>query len=277
MTPLTIAHAQPEGVAISEAPGCAQLFIMSPEVFKSVDLGDRNIILFHDESRPRYEAFVSSDARTRVELYDWLKGWIAQRRHIEEVYCIGVSAGGPMAMLAGDFLAARTVWAFAPRTARRNVAKDANEELARMIQRVTGKTVRELQAGLTQGDVEKIDAHMTPDIVHEYYRNLLDADRLLDPEYLASLVDALSHGNGVTEHRVYYVPRDACDARVVEALTRCPGVTPVAIDPSDAPPPRWAFSRWVQPIQWVCRDHLVVELLRERGTFSTLFPAFRPA
>jgi hypothetical protein len=27
----------------------------------------------------------------------------------------------------------------------------------------------------------------------------------------------------------------------------------------------------------VCRDHLVVDLLRERDIFGTLFPAFRPA
>jgi len=296
-------HAQPEGVAVLEAPACAQVFIMflgqgheeirghtvagaardllddAPEFFKRAGLGNRNIILFHDERGRSYTEGVSADLPTRATIYERLTAWITQRPHIEEIYCIGVSAGGPMAMLAGDFLSANTVWAFAPRTPRRtlSLAKDTHDDLAQFAQRVTGKTLRQLEEGMTPADQEKIDAHVTPEMVDAYYRSLLDPDKLLDAEHLAEVVDTLSRGNGVTEHRVYYVPRDACDARVADALKNCPGVRPIAVEPSDAPPPPWAFTRWVHPMRWVCRDHMVLDLLRERGTFSTLFPAFRPA
>lgn len=295
------ADKQPEGVAVFEAPGCAQAFIMftglggvgmpgrvfagaakelvedSALFFKRANLHDRNMVLFHDARGRSYKEGVSSDLPSREAILAWLQAWLSARPHIEEVYCIGVSAGGPMGMLAGDVLQARTVWAFAPRTARGNLSRQMHEELAQLVQRVTGKSMRELQHGLAPEDEAKIDALVTPAMVEEYYACLLDPGRVLDFDHLAEVVETLSRGNGATRHRIYYVPRDACDALVADALKDCPGVTLVPVEPSEAPPPQWAFSRWIPPERWICRNHLVVDLLRERGVFGTLFPPVRLA
>lgn len=139
-TPPAVAERPSAGVAVFEAPSCAQVFIMFfgqqqppirgralrggaqevledvPEFFKEAGLANRNIILFHDLSNRSYKEGVSADLPTRAMIYAQLSEWMAQRPRIQEVYCLGVSAGGPMAMLAGDFLKAKVVWAFAPRT-----------------------------------------------------------------------------------------------------------------------------------------------------------------
>jgi len=292
---------QPLGIAVFEAPACAQVFMMftglggvgmpgrgfagaakelvenSPEFFKRARLDGRNLVLFHDARGQSYKHGVSAELPSRAAIFEWLGRWIAERPHIEEIYCIGVSAGGLMAMLAGNLFKAKTVWAFAPRAARGNLAKESREELSRFAHRVTGKSVWDLEKEMTPDDQEKIDASITPDMIDRYYKSLLDPEILLDAEHLAEVVHALSSGNRVTEYRVYYVPRDASDALVVEKLRACPGVTPIQVEPSDVPPTPWAFSRWIHPERWVCRDHLVVDLLRERGVFGTLFPPFRAA
>lgn len=276
-----------QGVIVFEAPSCAQLFIVftglgrelmkdSADFFRWSGLEDRNVILLHDASGYSYKHGVSEKFRSRDQICDWLAAWLAERTHITEVYCLGISAGGPMAMIAGHRLRAKTVWSFAPRTARGNVAKETQEELAKFVHRVTGKTVPELERGMTQLDRDNISTHITTEMVDSYYSSLLDADRLLDTEHLAEVVKILSPGNGVTEHRLYYVARDSCDSRVAQTLKDCPGVTLITLEPSDAPPPAWAFTPWIHPVPWVLRDHLVVDLLRERGEFSKMFPAIRP-
>ena len=277
-------YIQPEGVAVFDVPSCAQVFVMfsglgrdSPEFFKMAGIGNRNIILFHDASSQSYRCGVSSDLPTPAKICEWVGTWVKDRPHIEDIYCIGVSAGGPMAMIAGNYLTAKSVWVFAPRTTRRNVVKETLEYLSKFVERATGKSVRELEADMTQDDQDKIDALITQDIVDEYYKNLLEPNRFLDADHLLECVDTLFAWNGLTEHRVYYVPRDACDAKVAESLKRCPGVRLMPLEPSNASEPTWTFTRWIAPMWWVCRDHLVVELLRERGEFSKLFPDCRPA
>ena len=268
-----------QGVIVFESPSCAQLFIVftglgrelmkdSADFFRWSGLGDRNVILLHDARGYSYKHGVSEKLRSRDQICDWLAEWLAERPHITEVYCLGISAGGPMAMIAGHRLRAKTVWSFAPRTARGNAAKETQEELAKFVHRVTGKTVPELERGMTQLDRDNISANITTEMVDSYYSSLLDADRLLDTEHLAEVVKIprqamalpsiafiMSHGIPVT-------------LGVAQTLKDCPGVTLITLEPSDAPPPVWAFTPWIHPVPWVLRDHLVVDLLRERGEFE---------
>jgi len=294
-------EAQPEGVAVFEVPACAQVFIMctgigdvgmagrafaatvrevvedSSGFFHRAGIADRNLILLHDPSGQNYKHGVSADLPTPEAVCVWLRGWMARHPHIEDIYCLGVSAGGLMAMVAGNALQAKTVWSFAPRPCRPNVGQESLRPLAQLVQRATGKAVHELQADMSEHDRERIDAQVTPDVVQAYYRSLLDPDHLLDTDHLAAVVDTLSRGSGLTEHRVYYVQRDICDARIVHMLQRCPGVVPVPVTPSDPPAPAWAFSRWIPPMGWVCRDHYVLDSLEAGGEIHTLFPRFRAA
>ncbi len=288
----------PAGVAAFEAPGCAQVFIWftglgmpenrfggaakelvenTPEFFTHGGLGDRNLVLVQDTRSRGYKEGISPELPTSEALHDWLQAWIEARPHLAEVYTIGVSAGGPMAMLTGDRLNAKIVWAFGPRAARGKTPQVVRAELAALAERVTGKPVRELAAQMTPEDVAQIDANLTPAIIDGYYRDLLDPATVLDTEHLAEVARALTPGNGVTEHRLYYVPDDACDALVADMFAGCPRVTRIPLAPSDAPKPTWLFSRWVPPERWVTRNHLVIGLLRDRGIFDTLFPPCREA
>lgn len=180
-----------------------------------------------------------------------------------------------MAMIAGNDLRAKTVWALAPRTTRRNVVKDTLDELAVMVEHATGKNVHELEVSMTQDDQDHIDTLVTPEILDGYYKNLLDPTKILDVEYLLECVAILKQWNGVTDHLIYYVPDDSCDAQVAEYLKQCPGVTLLPVPSWDPPQPAWTFSRWIPPMWWVCRNHLIVELLHQRGELHRLFPNFR--
>jgi clorobiocin biosynthesis protein CloN5 len=291
----------PVGVAAFESPACAQVFIWftglggvripehraagtaiefvanTPEFFRRIGLGDRNIVLLHDTRGRSYKEGISPDLPTRAAVQDWLQAWVEARPHLEEIYTIGVSDGGPMAMLTGDRLHAKAVWAFAPGTARGKKPKEVRAELDALMERVTGKLVTELARQMTPDEIAQIDANVTPAIIDGYYRALLDPATVLDTEQLAEIVGSLTPGNGITEHRLYYVPEAACDAVVADMLGACPRVTRIPLAPSDAPEPTWPFSRWVPPERWIMRNHLVVDLLRARGMFDPLFPPCREA
>lgn len=277
--------ANPDGIVVFEAPACAQLFILftgvgvanTPEFFTLAGLEQRNLIVLRDPQELSYRRGLSPALPTPAAICAWLEGWMAGRPHITEAYCIGVSSGGPMAMIGGQRLGVSRVWAFGPRTVRGNPSKEVAARMAAFLEDATGKTTATLLRGLTPEDRQHIDARITPAIVDAYYGGLVDPARVLDVEHLTDVVAELSHGGGSTEHRVYYVPLDACDARVVDALRLCPGVTVIALDPSDAPCPEWAFSPWVTQVDWLHRNHLIVNLLRARGALGALFPAFRPA
>lgn len=285
----TAPAAAPAGsIAVFEAPACAQLFITftgrgrdvgmdSAEFFKLAALDRRNIIVLHDPRERSYKDGVSDTLPTKAAVCAWLAAWIAERPHIVEVYCVGFSSGGPMAMIAGHHLRAKTVWALAPRTADGNLPEMMARDMDQFLARVTGKSTRELLQAMTADDRARIDAHVTPEIVQAYHESLVDPDRILDVAHLAEIVATLSDGNGVTEYRVYYVERETCDARVADALRPCPGVTLVTVAPSDAQAPTWAFSPWVPPLRWVYRDHMLVDRLRERAGLGTLFPVYRAA
>jgi clorobiocin biosynthesis protein CloN5 len=279
--PFPIECSLPEGVAVFEAPSCSQVFVVfsglgrdSPEFFNAAGIGDRNIVLFHDASSQSYRHGISPHLPSPVAICDWVQTWIDEHAYVQEVYCLGVSAGGPMAMIAGNRLNAKTVWALAPRTTRLNIVKTTLDDLAILVERATGKKVSELEIAMTQDDQDRIDGILTPSILDEYYRNLLDPARFLDLEYLDQCVATLKKWNGVTEHRIYYVQRDTCDAQVAESLKYCPGVNLLPVNPSDPPPAKWAFSRWIPPMWWLCRDHLIVELLHQREELQRLFPEF---
>jgi acyl carrier protein len=278
----------PEGVVVFEEPDCAQLFVLftgrgrdmgmkTPEFFRYAGLERRNIIVLHDPQENSYRTGISPALPNPDAICAWLRQWIAGRPWLDEVYCAGFSSGGPMAMLAGQALAAKTVWAFGPRTAAGNLPNMMLKQFEAFLQRVTGKTPHDLLVDMTDEDRRQIDAHVTPELIESYHSALIDPDKILNLDHLAEIVAALSRGNGVTEHRVYYVAREACDARVVEALRACPGVVPIVVPPSEARPEPWAFSAWVPPLRWVYRDHMIVDLLRDRGQLGTLFPAFQPA
>ena len=294
-------EAQLPGIAVLEVPECAQVMI----VFRGLRfpqrtaLGDnvstqepledprtllawaglqaRNIVALNDVSGHNYREGISSALPTQVEVFEWLRNWIDQRPHLEEVYCIGVSAGGPMAMLAGEYLCAKTVWAFAPRTAQDRLFVNREDDHVDFVYRATGKTLEQLEADMTPQDAAKIGAYFTPTMVEDYYRDLPDPDRYLDYERLGALADSLSPGNGITEHRVYYVAAELADALVAERLEGKPNVTLIPVEPSNAPPPRWALSPWIHPMKWLARNHTVMTLLRERGNFANLFPEYRAA
>jgi hypothetical protein len=287
----------PAGVAAFESPACTQLFIWftglgvgnpehsagaakelmenTPEFFRRAGLGDRNMVLFRDMRERSYKEGISPELPTRAAIQDWLQAWIEARPHLTEIYTVGVSAGGPMAMLTGDRLHAQVVWAFAPRTARGKKPKDVQLELVTFAERVTGKPVTELAKQMTPEDVARIDANLTPDIIDGYYRALRDPATVLDTEHLAEVARALAPGNGITEHRLYYVPDDACDALVADMFGACPRVTRIPQAPSEATEPTWPLSRWAPPERWLTRNHQVVNLLRNRGIFDTLFPPCR--
>jgi acyl carrier protein len=284
-----VAVSRPEGVVVFEAPECSQVFVLflgqtlnldakaDLEFFKDGGLEDRNILIFDDPYVESYRSGVSPSLPTPAAICEWCRHWIAERPHLEHVYCIGVSAGGPMALVAGHSLGAEMVWAFAPRPIRARLGRPPGPEIVQFVRRVTGKSIAELRTGMTDRDREQIDANITPELVSSYYRNLADPQRVLDLDHLASLVRTLSAGNGVTQYRLVRVPRDECDSYVVDALRHCPGVSTIDVEPSESDPPEWAFSRWIPPAGWVCRNHLVIGILQRRGQLSTLFPEFLAA
>lgn len=300
LRPAVTPRPAPEGVAIFEAPECAQVFVMftglggvgmpghgfngaardlvenTPEFFRRANLGDRNLLLFHDQRGLSYKFGICAELPSREAIQAWVADWITRRPHIEEIFCIGVSAGGPMAMLTGNLLRARTVWSFAPRPALGHPFREFKVELEAFVQRATGKPASQLMREMTPGDEARIDEHVTPEFVCEYYATLGDPHRIIDMEHLEEVERALMPGNGVTKHRLYFVPEDVCDALVAHRLEKCANVSLVEVAPNDGPEETWAFSRWVPPERWVYRNHLVVDLLRQRDIFGTLFPPFRP-
>lgn len=289
-TPRPRAHAcenpPPEGVVVFEAPACAQLFVVftgqgcdagnSAEFFRESGLEQRNIIVMHDGRNESYRAGVSAQLPTPAAVCRWLGQWIERRPHLIEVYCLGASSGGPMALVAGHLLKAKTVWAFGARTARARLDQALVAELAQLAWQTTGKRLADLREHVTDTDRELLDAAITPALIADYNRRLLDPALVLDFEHLETVASLLSSAAG-TEYRLFYVARNACDAHVVDRLRSCPQVHPIAVEPSDPPPPDWPFARWLPPPVWVCRDHLVLDLLRQRGEVRGLFPEYRPS
>lgn len=283
-----------DGAAVFEAPACAQLFIfftgLSQDLvtgrrvadwpvsrfFTESGLTDRNVIAFGDPYGQSYRLGVSDALPTPARICAWLQQWIGAHRHIDEVYCVGISSGGPIAMAAGEYLKARTVWAFGPRPVQGEFANTVPNRLLHMVEEATGKTLAQLEREMTGDDRDKIDAFCTPQALDRYYNSFLDPAIVLDRAHLAELAALLSHPNGVTRHHLLYCPRDVCDALVAERLRGCPTVTIVEVRPSKARPRPWAFSRWVPPVDWIMRDHIVADLLLKRRQLGRLFPPFRP-
>lgn len=268
-----------------EEPDCAQVFLTfiglgnvnASQFFDLAGLHDRNIVVFRDPYDLSYRRGISSDLPNIASVCRWIADWLAERPHVDEVYCIGASSGGPMAMIAGQQLQARTVWAFGPRPTRGNPTQDTAQRMEQFLERATGKRVRQLLTGVSADDHSRIDAAITSELVDSYYAGLLDPNLILDREHLADIVQALRSGTGVTQHRIYYVAEDPCDAAFVEAVRYCPGVMPIAVPPSDETAPTWAFTPWVPPPRWVYRNHLVIDLLRDRHQLGDVFPPFRAA
>jgi hypothetical protein len=284
-----------EGPAVFEAPDCAQLFVLFTGLghflwngrrvvhwpvsrfFTESGLTDRNVIVFGDPYGQSYRAGVSDALSSPRKIFEWIGRWTAARPHVEEIYCLGMSAGGPIAMTAGEHLNARTVWAFAPRPVRTELAGTMPRLMVRLLKDVTGKPMARLKSGLTDEDCRKIDAVCTPELVERYYRSFYDPQTVIDMAHLAELIDVLAHASGATEHRLFYCVWDRCDAFVVDRLRAYPAVTVTHVPPSEADPKPWLFSKWLPPEEWMMRNHTVADLLLERGQLNALFPPFRAA
>ena len=111
--------------AFLERKECSQLFIiccgqagrvmMHPmEFLKETQLLSRNLLIIRDVAQTCYQRGVSDEARDIPALIEWLRQRVQALPHIKSVYCVGSSGGAYMAMLAGHFLKADAVWAFAP-------------------------------------------------------------------------------------------------------------------------------------------------------------------
>jgi peptidyl carrier protein len=284
-----------DGPAVFAAPGCSQVFLLFTGLgrqladgrrvvnwpvsrfFTQSGLADRNLIVFGDPYGQSYRQGVSAALSSPALICEWLREWIKAHPHIERIYALGISAGGPMAMVAGEALGADVVWAFAPRAVRREFVDTVPQTLLQMVEAATGKTLPQLEAGLTDEDVQRIDEMCTPEVADRYYKSYLDGDTLLDREHLSELAAHLVSGTGSTEHRVLYCPRDACDAQVAALLSTCPRVKLMEVAPSDAAPRPWLFARWLPPSDWLMRDHFVTDRLLERQALRPLFPPFEAA
>src|SRR5688572_32378201 len=111
--------------ALIERRECSQLFViccgqagalmMDPIRFiREAQIIDRNVLIIRDPDQNCYQRGVSPELSDIPRLLDWLRARIAALPHVRTVYCLGSSGGAYMAMVAGHFLGAQAVWAFAP-------------------------------------------------------------------------------------------------------------------------------------------------------------------
>ncbi len=200
----------PEDIVLFEARESPDLVILftggngdkvehSLGFFREAGLGDCNLMILRDPDGIGYVAGISKELPSPDAIAGWIERWIGTRSRITNVYSIGVSSGGGMAIWAGHRLAARTVWAFGARTVLPDIRRNAVVRLEAFTKQATGKTIPELQRGMTEDDRERIDRAMTQDVVDYYYASLLDPDRVIDRAQLQRLADTLARDNGVTD------------------------------------------------------------------------------
>jgi hypothetical protein len=231
-----------------------QLLRMSPlEFLRESGLTNRNIIVFRDPHVRGYRQGISEDIPDLPALYRWQREFCETHPHIREVYCVGVSAGAAPAILAGHHLEAKTVWSFSARSpsgrwrarnpgshparpaGRRQSARRQLQELAMRLRKISNTTAR------------------------ERYR-----PSMLDLQLIDDAAATISQHNDVTEYRLYYSSTNQTDARIHGRLAGCPGVQSFPVVPPPDSPGRF----------WPGWDHLVLQILREKGQLGELFPPF---
>ncbi len=115
----------PKHVSISRRSGSEDLFLiftgragrlmMNPiEFFEKTSILGRNIVMFTDNARDNYQSGLSTDISTIRKTLEYISSICATFTDIKRIYCVGVSAGAPIAMLTGVHLNAKAVWAFGP-------------------------------------------------------------------------------------------------------------------------------------------------------------------
>ncbi len=208
-----------EGNIISLARArCAQLFIIFSgragfmmaggsiggvppiQFLRATGLGSRNVTWIRDPNNDNYLQGVGGSIDSLDALSDWLVEHIESQPQIEEVYCIGNSSGGYGALYFGHMLKANTVWAFSPRTATMETAKQAEAALLEKLADDNGVTdYRILFARENDGDREfaeiyadspgvTLDIHDGFEGSHGLLYRLTEQDKIGDyfPPFLAT-------------------------------------------------------------------------------------------
>ena len=256
-----------ENIVIYTRKNCSQLFLiftgmggqmllMSPfDFLRDSGLATRNLMIFRDPQQLGYIRGISDDIPSLDSLGDLLERFLANHPHIEEVYCIGVSAGAIAAMLLGHRLRARTVWSFSARSP---------SELWK--QRYGS------QSGREPTFKQKVKRRLR--VANEKCRRLLNIEAkerlnesLIDVDSIRQAARDLMQPNGCSEYRLFYATSNPTDTFIHQQFVDCPGVVSFPVVPPNSYTDRYKPG-------W---DHMILPILQSEGKLGELFPAFADA
>lgn len=89
------------------------LFVDPLMFFRSCKILDRNLVVFRHTDKNYYMDGIGDGIDSLKALIEWQRAFLRASPWIEKIYCIGTSAGGPIALISGHALRANEVWAFA--------------------------------------------------------------------------------------------------------------------------------------------------------------------
>jgi hypothetical protein len=244
-------YTQRDNIITITRTDCSQLFFIytglrlrvggvpALDFLKKSGLANRNIVLARDPHKAGFRLGISESIPDLHSLVDWQAEVRHELSHVSQVYCIGNSAGGLAAIVAGHQLEAATVWSFGTRPPPKRrwlypPGKNQQESYAR----------------------------------HPYSARLPESRSDPDSKFSARLdtaglneaMERLSNSNGTTEYRLYYVPSNEPDSFVHRHLSKCPGTVSCPIEPM----PGWS-------------EHMILSILDARDELPSLFPPLVPA
>lgn len=253
-----------QNIVTSTTEQCSQLFfvftgvggrllLMSPfEFLQNSDLAKRNFVIFKDPRQLGYRQGISAEIPDLNSLYNWQQKFVLDHPFIQEVYCIGVSAGAIPAMIAGHRLGVNTVWSFSARSPsarwreKYGSARGPNIGVKPWLKEQLRNTAMRLRKLTNTAARERLVKSM------------------IDVEMINDAVAELSAHNGKTEYRLYYANTNPTDIFVHKLMAECPGVTSLPISPPFDSPDRFRPG-------W---DHMILPILNQQGELGQLFPPF---
>jgi hypothetical protein len=173
--------------------------MINPAIFLSeTGLLHRNLLILHDPWRVFYQCGISLEVDSFDALLEWQRRYVLRLRHVERIFCVGVSAGGYAALAFGHLLAVEEVWAFAPLTVLPTLTH------VQMQREAANRSRSFVNGGVAAG-----------------------AGSLVVPEIPADRADLelkLKRSNGVTRYNIFYNDSCSFDAESASHVAACDNV-----------------------------------------------------
>jgi len=253
-----------DNMVTSTRKNCSQMFFIFTGAFQNVagmspldflqqtGLANRNFIVFRDPYRVAFRRGISEEVSDFPALLAWQRRYLEDLPHVNELYCLGVSAGGIPAILSGHHHGAKTVWSFGARppvedwAAEYDRQKTSGASFGGRLQLYGKKLARRLRM-------------LTKTPAKAPFRT-----GFVDTDLVKKAAEDLKSSNGKTEYRLYYMESNLTDTYVHGFLKDAPGALSL---PIEAPPD---YPHMYEP-GW---DHLVLPVLKAKGDLRDLFPPF---